>query len=127
MTTILGHHTILMYPWAGIPSRFHIHPLALLTALGDLLAHLLLRELLVLLKELSCAACIVLLLDEAQRSEVVSDRLLLPAQTLPQVATERDERGAHDPVGNDLVVVRLEQEEDDARRENDVPLLYHTF
>lgn len=37
---------------------------------------------------------------------------------------QRDERRAHDAVGDDLVVVRLEQEENDARGEDEIPLLY---
>ena len=104
-------------------SRLHIYPFALLVALRNLLAHLLLGERLVVLEELGRPPRVVLALHEAQRGEVVADRRLLSPQAVAQAPAERDERGAHHAVRDDLVVVGLEQEENDTRCEDKVPLL----
>lgn len=94
-------------------SRFYANSLPLL-ALGNLLAYFLLIKF--FFEELCCTLRVVLTLDISKGCKIVAHCVLLLAESITKVLPQRDERGAHDPVRDDLVVVCLQKEEDNARR-----------
>ena len=104
----------------GLHSRLNRHPFPLL-ALCDFLAHLFLVHF--LLEELSCKLRIALTFDITKSGQVVADGVFLFTECVTEMFAEGNEGSSHDPVGDDLVVVGLEQEENDTRCEDKVPLL----
>lgn len=92
-----------------------------LFALRDALPDLLLVHL--FLEEVCREFGVALSLHVLQGCQVVAQRVFLLAERVTQVSSQRDERSSHDPVGDYLMVMSLEEEKDDARRKNEVPLL----
>lgn len=104
-------------------SCLHGDSFSLLT-LRNILAHCLLVHP-HFLKELRRSLGVVLPLDILESREIVHNSILLLTKRFAEVFAQWNERSTHDTVGNNLVIVCLEQEEDDAGCEDDVPLLYN--
>lgn len=120
---IAHSHNMTIINVATLPptSSLDINPLPLL-ALRNTLPYLLLVQLLLI--KLRRELRIALPLDILQRSQVIAESVFLLAQGLAQVLPERDECRAHHAVRDELVVVCLQQEENNPRREDEVPLLH---
>ena len=91
-------------------------------AIHDALTHLLLVQF--LLEELGSEFCVALAFDVLQCSQVIADGVLLFSEGLAEVLAQRDECRAHHTVRDDLVVVGLQQEENDAGSQHEVPFLH---
>lgn len=102
--------------------RLDDDPLPLWPALCDPRPHLLLVHVLAL-PEFSRLLPLDLTLDKLERSQVVPDRLALPAKSGFEVGAEGDDGRSHEVGGDDLGVVGAEEEEEDAGEEGGVPFL----
>ena len=102
------------------PLSLDVDTLTLL-ALRNAFFHLLLVHLLFV--KLGGELSVALTFDITKSGQVVADGVLLFPECVTEMLAERNEGSSHDPVGDDLVVVGLEQEENDTRCEDKVPLL----
>lgn len=100
----------------------HDNTFPLLT-IRDLCSYLLLIHFLLI--KLGCEFCIALTFDILKSGKVVTERIFLLAQCVTEMSSQRDERDPHGFVGDDLMMMRLEQEEDDTGCEDKVPFLYN--
>lgn len=65
----------------------------------------------------------VTVLDKSESSHVVADSLTLNLESRAEVLAKGNEWGAHDSVGDNLVMMCSEKEEEDSRRQSDVARL----
>lgn len=76
-----------------------------------------------LFEELRRPLCVALTFNVTESSQIIAECVLLPAQGLSQMLSQRYEGRTHYTVGNNLAMMGLQQKEDNPRREDKVPLL----